>query len=212
MTSSKQFNSSDDFRRALDTIVRYKDEWLFARGAEKAYHMNLYALPDTRVLKHSSVHVDDEALSLGAATLSLFNHNGRAILPMRDTQRRYRYGTPPEVLRFYYAATLEQFRGDNLAFSQGFIDMLGGVYPSVKDAANTVMKGGSTTEVVISRFFWLKKNNLGLLTLNFRDLGPILWIAPSGDVHMVEKTTTSKYLTQCSRMLSRILHELQDMR
>lgn len=210
--TSKQFFSSDDFRRALDTIVQYKGEWYFGRQSEKSFHMDLYELPDTRKLSHKGIHADDEALDLGAAKLSLINHGGQVILPMRNSQRRYRYGTPPEVIAFYSLPELEPVKGENLSYTQGFVDMLKGVYPSVSTAAFEIRKGTSTTGVAVSRFFFLRKNAVGLLTLHFRDLGPVLWLSPAGDLHMVEKTTTSKYLTQCSKMLSSITGDLRSLR
>jgi hypothetical protein len=207
VSHSKVFASQGDFSsRVSETVVFYKDEPFYARPSQDAsFHLDLLDFPGVKKVVHKSVHVDDEALYIGASRLGLFNHNGAVHLPSRIPARRYRYGTPPEFI------STQSFRsgigGD--VFSLGFRAMLLNQYPTVSEALSEIAKSKGELQVAISRHFWIRENQLGLSQLQFKDLGPVLWVTPSGIITFVEKTRLSSYLTQCSRSLGAIIEEFR---
>lgn len=205
--SSKIFASQGDFSsRVTETLVFLNGEVFYARPSPKtAFHLDLYDFPSLGKVIHT-VHVDAEPLYIGAARLGLFNNNGGVFNPLRTPARRYRYGTPPEYLSF--RGMTPDSRGTD-AFNNGFKAMLLNQYPTVEEAMEVIKKSGGKAAVAISRHFWVKENQIGMIQLHFKDQGPILWVAPSGVITFVEKTTLSKYLTQCSRSLNKIIEELQ---
>lgn len=206
--SSKIFASQGDFTsRVTETIVFFKGDVFYARpSGRKPYSLDLLSFPDLKKTVHELIHVDDEALYLGGARLGLFNNNGTVYLPVRTPSRRYRYGTPPEFLS--YRAMVRDQRGTD-AFNEGFRTMLLNQYPSVEEAMKEIRSKEGAREVAISRHYWLKENQLGLVQLHFKDQGPVLWVSPEGIISFVEKTTLSRYLTQCSRSLEKIIGELR---
>lgn len=205
MTSQLFASQSDFSSRATETIVFLRGEPLYARAGSKEFHLQLLDFPATNKTVHANVHVDTPELYMGAARLGLFNYGGAVHLPMRTPARRYRYGTPPE----YLTSTSMGRKTHGEVFSPGFRAMLLNEYPTVQQALAEIKKSSGSLEVAISRHFWLKENTLGLSQLHFKDLGPVLWVAPGGGITFVEKTKLSAYLTQCSRSLSGIIEELR---
>lgn len=210
---SKMFASQSDFSsRVVDTIVKYRGEFFYAMpSTTDSYHLSLFTLPSI-TLSHQNVHVDDEELSITATKLGLFNYQGKVLEPVRVPMRRYRYGTPPE----YISASPPDSTGGSaysncvtLYRSQGFVDMLYGRYPSVREALEDIKKSGGRTQVAVSRFFYLKEDNIGLIRLMFGD-ECVLWVSPSGELNFVEKTSVNQYLSRCSKILSNITQELRE--
>lgn len=209
---SKMFASQGDFSsRVIDTIVKYRGEFYYAMpSSTDSYHVTLFSLPAMSQV-HANVHVDDEELNITASKLGLFNLKGRVLDPIRVPMRRYRYGTPPE----YISAVAPDGEGSSYSTcstifrDQGFIDMLYGRYPTVREALNQIKASKGKNQVAVSRFFFLKEDSIGLIRLMFGD-ECVLWVSPSGELNFVEKTSVNQYLSRCSKILSTITQELRE--
>lgn len=205
---SKIFTTQEDFQsRVTETIVTLDGDIFWAMPSSKTFHLSLSEFPTGKVV-HPEVHVDDDRLFIGALPLGLVNQNGHVFHVSRIPARRYRYGTPPQHLAMESLTTSVGFKGD--IFSVGFREMLQGVYPTVAEALAAIRASGGKNAFAVSRSFFIRENALGLVQVHFKDLGPILWITPNGDVTFVEKSPTSRYLTQCNRQLQRIIQELRN--
>ena len=208
---SKMFATQTDFSsRVIDTIVRYKEEFFYAMPhPSEAFHVSLFSLPKMTA-QSKPVHVDDSDLNITAVKLGLFNYDGKVLEAIRIPTRRYRYGTPPEYISASYPEGGSYIGSCTGLFrSEGFLGMLKGQYPSVREALDIIRKSDGKHQVAVSRFFYLKEDSLGLIRLMFGD-ECVIWVGPDGGINYVEKTSINQYLTRCSKILSTITQELRD--
>lgn len=211
MSGSKLFASQGDFSsRVTDTIVNFDGMFVYAMpNGRVAYSLDLYDI--TQISKgpiHTAVHVDDDRLNINATRLGLVNWNGRVWDVFRNPSRQYRYGTPAERLTVRDIITEE---GSNRPiYTDSFVNMLNNVYPSVSEAVSRIRASRGVESYALSRSVYIRENELGLLTVCFKNNDTLLWVGPDNSINFVEKTATNRYLSMCSKTMTRIVRELRD--
>lgn len=211
MSGSKLFASQSDFTsRVTDTIVTFEGVFYYARPSNRAgYSLDLWNITTpSGQAAHSTISVDDDRININAHRLGLMNHLGHVYDVSRSPSRQYRYGTPPDRLTFSDVITQEQT--SRVVFTEGFENMLNNNYPSVAEAVNRIRATRGREAFALSRSVYIRENELGLLTVCFKNGDTLLWVGPDNSINFVEKTATNKYLSQCSKTMVRIIRELRD--